>query len=134
MFTDPTCPYCQKLHAAIPQLNAAGISVHYLLYPRDMARLNGGGGESVTQMNLNNVWCSVDQQAAMNDAYAGFRVPAADCAALPPELKRMNSPVAKHYELGNIFNVTGTPNVFTSDGKDLPGFQSAEKLISEVFN
>lgn len=134
VFTDPTCPYCQKLHAAIPQLNASGISVHYLLYPRDMARLNGTGGESVTQQNLNNVWCSLDQQAAMNDAYAGFRVPAADCATLPADLKRMSSPVAKHYELGNLFNVQGTPNVFTKDGKDLPGFQSAEKLISEVFN
>ncbi|MDT8924944.1 thioredoxin fold domain-containing protein [Pseudomonas taiwanensis] len=134
VFTDPTCPYCQKLHAAIPQLNAAGITVHYLLYPRDMARLNGNGSKSVTQQNLDNVWCSLDQQAAMNDAYAGFRVPVADCAALPAELKRMNSPVATHYELGNVFNVQGTPNVFTKDGKDLPGFQSAEKLISEVFN
>lgn len=122
----PDLPVLPKLHAAIPQLNAAGITVHYLLYPRDMARLNGNGSKSVTQQNLDNVWCSLDQQAAMNDAYAGFRVPVADCAALPAELKRMDSPVATHYELGNVFNVQGTPNVFTKDGKDLPGFQSAE--------
>jgi protein-disulfide isomerase len=134
VFTDPTCPYCQKLHRAIPELNAAGITVHYLMYPRDMARLNGGPGESVTQMNLDNVWCSADQKAAMSDAYAGYKVPAADCAALPAELKRIPSPIAQQYFLGNVFGVNGTPSVFTADGKDLPGFQSAQKLISEVLN
>lgn len=132
VFTDPTCPYCQKLHHAIPELNAAGITVHYLMYPRDMGR--GGNGLTPTQENLNNVWCAVDQKAALNDAYAGYKVPAADCASLPPELQRMNSPIAQHFFLGNVFNVQGTPSVFTADGKDLPGFQSAEKLISEVLN
>ena len=133
VFTDPTCPYCQKLHRSIPELNAAGITVHYLMYPRDMGRLSGAG-ESVTQMNLNNVWCSANQKAAMDDAYAGFKVPAADCSALPAELKRIESPVAQQYFLGNVFGVNGTPSVFTADGKDLPGFQSAEKLIQEVLN
>jgi protein-disulfide isomerase len=134
VFTDPTCPFCQKLHNAIPQLNAAGITVHYLMYPRDMGRLGTGSGESVTQKNLNNVWCSADQKAAMDDAYAGFKVPAADCAALPSELKRIPPPIAQQYFLGNVFGVNGTPSVFTADGKDLPGFQSAEKLISETLN
>jgi protein-disulfide isomerase len=133
VFTDPTCPYCQKLHRAIPELNAAGISVHYMLYPRDMGRASGNL-LTTTQENLNNVWCSLDQKAALNDAYAGFKVPPADCAALPAELKRINSPVAQHYFLGDVFNVRGTPTVFTADGKDLPGFQTADKLIAEVLN
>lgn len=133
VFTDPTCPYCQKLHHAIPQLNAAGISVHYMLYPRDMGRASGNQ-LTTTQENLNNVWCSLDQKAALNDAYSGYKVPPANCAALPAELNRINSPVAQQYFLGNVFNVRGTPTVFTADGKDLPGFQTAEKLISDVLN
>jgi protein-disulfide isomerase len=133
VFTDPTCPYCQKLHHAIAQLNAAGISVHYMLYPRDMGRASGNQ-LTTTQENLNNVWCSLDQKAALNDAYSGYKVPPANCDALPTELNRINSPVAQHYFLGNVFNVRGTPTVFTADGKDLPGFQTAEKLISDVLN
>jgi len=133
VFTDPTCPYCQKLHHAIPELNAAGITVHYILYPRDMGRASGNQ-LTTTQENLNNVWCSLDQKAALNDAYAGFKVPPANCAALPAELNRINSPVAQHYFLGDVFNVRGTPTVFTADGKDLPGFQTAEKLIAAVLN
>ncbi|WP_275287145.1 thioredoxin fold domain-containing protein [Halomonas elongata] len=34
VFTDISCPYCQRLHQDIPQLNAASITVHYLPYPR----------------------------------------------------------------------------------------------------
>ncbi|OED36183.1 hypothetical protein AB833_28215 [Chromatiales bacterium (ex Bugula neritina AB1)] len=34
IFTDPTCPYCRKLHEQIPQLSDAGIEVRYLAFPR----------------------------------------------------------------------------------------------------
>ncbi|EEF22618.1 Thiol:disulfide interchange protein dsbC precursor, putative, partial [Ricinus communis] len=34
VFTDVDCGYCRKLHKEVPQLNAMGIEVRYLAYPR----------------------------------------------------------------------------------------------------
>lgn len=132
VFTDPTCPYCQKLHHAIPDLNAAGITVHYFLYPRDMG--HNTGQVTKTQENLNNAWCSADQKSAVNDAYAGYKIPTADCSQLPPELKRIGSPVADHYFLGELFDVTGTPTIITSAGEQIVGFNNAQSLISNILN
>lgn len=130
VFSDPTCGYCQKLHHAIPELNAAGISVHYFMYPRDMG--HNTGVVSKTQENLNNVWCSLDQKAAMDDAYAGYKIPATDCANLPAGIKRFPSPVADHFFLGEMFDVKGTPTIVTSTGDVIVGFGSAESLIQRV--
>lgn len=132
-FTDPTCPFCKKLHRALPQLMEAGISVHYLLYPRDMATVQPGQLSEGAQ-NLKNVWCSVDQVAAMNDAYMGYKVPEADCAALPKSLNRLPAPVPDHYNLGEMFNVTGTPTLMASNGKSQPGFGTAQQIIQDFLD
>ncbi|EWH01870.1 DsbC family protein [Halomonas sp. BC04] len=34
VFTDTTCPYCRQFHEEVPDLNAMGIEVHYLAFPR----------------------------------------------------------------------------------------------------
>ena len=34
VFTDTTCPYCQKLHAEVPDLTEQGIEVRYMAFPR----------------------------------------------------------------------------------------------------
>ena len=34
VFTDIDCPYCRKLHDEVPDLNAMGIQVNYLAFPR----------------------------------------------------------------------------------------------------
>jgi thiol:disulfide interchange protein DsbC len=34
VFTDIDCGYCRKLHREVPQLNAMGVEVRYLAYPR----------------------------------------------------------------------------------------------------
>lgn len=132
-FTDPTCPYCKKLHKALPQLLEAGISVHYLLYPRDMATVPAGQLSDGAH-NLKNVWCAVDQVSAMNDAFAGYRVPEADCAALPKSLNRLPAPVPDHYNLGDMFNVTGTPTLMASNGKNQAGFGTAQQIIQDFLD
>jgi len=132
VFTDPTCPYCQKLHHSIAELNAAGITVHYFLYPRDMG--HNTGAVTKTQENLNNVWCSANQQTAMDDAYAGYKIPTTDCSQLPADLNRMRSPVADHYFLGELFDVKGTPTIITAQGQEIVGFSTAASLIKAVLN
>ena len=41
-------------------------------------------------------------------------------------------PVAKHYAIGNKIGVTGTPAIVSSKGELLPGYHSAEDLLSKL--
>jgi thiol:disulfide interchange protein DsbC len=131
VFTDTTCPFCLKLHQSMPELLKAGITVNYLMYPRDQASIRDDS-LSRTAQNMKNIWCSVDQHAALDSAFDGYKVQESDCAALPKELNRKDSPVLDHYMTGALFNVSATPTYFASNGKSDVGFDSAQKLINKV--
>lgn len=112
VFTDADCGYCQKLHSEIKQTNDLGIEVRYLAWPRSEA--------SVPKMEA--IWCSKDRQAAMNQAKAGANVSAASCP----------NPVRKQLELGMALGVSGTPAVFTEDGRQLGGYLPSAQLAQAL--
>ncbi len=115
VFTDSTCPYCSRLHEQVPELNQQGVEVRYLAFPRQ--GLQGKGYN-----DLVNIWCADNQQEAMTAAKAGKKLPAKAC----------NNPIAEQYELGRRLGVQGTPAIFLPDGRLIPGFVPAERLISEL--
>jgi thiol:disulfide interchange protein DsbC len=51
VFTDTSCGYCQKLHTEVKYLQQAGISVHYIPYPR-------GGNRGPGYSDMRKVWCA----------------------------------------------------------------------------
>lgn len=115
VFTDVDCGYCRKLHKEVPELNALGVEVRYLAYPRE-----GIGSQSYDR--IVSAWCADDRNAAITRLKSGGSIPAKSCA----------NPVAQHYELGRQVGVTGTPAIVTEDGRLLPGFMSAERLAKSV--
>ncbi len=130
VFTDPTCPYCKNFHVNMQELLDAGISVHYLLYPRDQA--NAGGSLSKTALNMRNIWCSANQKQALNDAFDGYRIPESDCSTLPAELNRKPAPVPDHFYAGEMFDIQYTPTYFASNGKSGYGFIDVNGVISKI--
>ena len=113
VFTDVTCFYCQKLHREVDELNARGVEVRYLAYPR-------GGLESDGARKLTTAWCSADKQDALTKLKAGTTVPEATCDA----------PIADQYQVGVAMGVRGTPAIVTSSGQMIPGYKSADDLES----
>ena len=111
VFTDIDCPYCHKLHQEIPKLNAAGITVRYLSYPR-------AGIGSKSYQKAVSVWCASDRNQAMNDAMQG-KITSKNC----------QNTVADQYQLAQVFNVSGTPTIILEDGRVIPGYIPTEKLI-----
>ncbi|MGP9499025.1 MULTISPECIES: DsbC family protein [unclassified Halomonas] len=112
VFTDPTCPYCERLHEAVPELNERGIAVHYLAFPRA-----GMGSDAATSMQ--QAWCSDNRSEAMTRAQQ--RQPLSgpsDC----------DNPVAEQYELGMALGVQGTPAIILPDGQMVPGYVPPERL------
>ncbi|HLV78266.1 MAG TPA: DsbC family protein [Marinobacter sp.] len=113
VFTDIDCPFCRKLHDDIPALNGYGITVNYYAFPR-----SGPGTPSF--IKYESVWCSEDQQAAMDAAKAG--------QSIPP--KRCDNPVQDQYRLGGQVGVTGTPALLLEDGSMIRGYVPAEELAA----
>ena len=116
VFTDVDCGYCRKLHKEIPQLNAMGIEVRYLAYPR-------AGVGSDTYQKMVTVWCSKDRQAAMTKYKNGENLPLQTCK---------NNPIAKEYELGDKMGVNGTPALIKPDGELIPGYMPAADLAQAL--
>ncbi|MGP5211323.1 DsbC family protein [Psychrobacter alimentarius] len=111
-FTDADCGYCRKLHEEMDDINARGIEVRYLAWPRSQ--------ESVPKMEA--IWCSQDRNAAMNQAKMGVDVQAPSCA----------NPVQEHMALGARLGVRGTPAVFTETGEQVGGYLPAAQLAEAV--
>jgi thiol:disulfide interchange protein DsbC len=109
VFTDVDCGYCRKLHREVPELNAMGIEVRYLAYPR-------AGIPSASYNKIATAWCAENQQDVFTRTKNGENIPVAVCA---------DNPVAEHFELGQQVGVTGTPAVILMDGTLIPGYQPA---------
>lgn len=111
-FTDADCPYCTKLHEEIEDINARGIEVRYLAWPRNQ--------QSIPKMEA--IWCSEDRIAAMDQAKMGANVQAPTC----------DNPVAEHMALGASLGVRGTPAIFTESGEQVGGYLPAAQLAQAV--
>ena len=119
VFTDTSCPYCQKLHEEISYLQDAGITVRYFPYPRGSSR---GPGYST----LKQVWCAEDKAEAMSIAKgtANGDLPNGDCEAA--------SFVDEGYAMGNRIGITGTPALFLQNGTKIDGYRPHRELIPMV--
>ncbi len=112
IFTDIDCGYCRKMHLEVGELNAAGIAVRYLAYPR-----TGIAGESYDKAVA--VWCSKDRREALTASKAGKTLRVATCP----------NPVKEQYRLGEAMGVRGTPAVYSDTGESIGGYVPARELI-----
>jgi thiol:disulfide interchange protein DsbC len=115
VFTDIDCAYCRKLHTEVGRLNDAGIAVRYLAFPR--TGINGPSFDKAVA-----VWCAPNRQEALTQSKLGIHIDSPKC----------DNPVAKEFELGNSMGVTGTPSVYTDQGKHIGGYVPADELIKMV--
>lgn len=113
VFTDIDCGYCAKLHREMEKINAEGITVEYLAFPR-------AGVGSASYDKIVSVWCADDQQTAMTRSKARQSVPSKTC----------KNPVKAQYELGQSLGVNGTPALLTESGQLIPGYVPADRLIA----
>lgn len=115
VFTDVTCGFCQRLHQDVPELNAAGVEVQYLAFPR------AGVGGDVYRDHV-SAWCADDRQTALTRLKAGQSIPQANC----------DNPVADQYELGQTLGIRGTPALFLEGGRMIPGYRPVSELLPEL--
>ena len=113
VFTDIDCPYCQRFHQEVPALNAKGVQVRYIFYPR-------AGLESDSFKKSVAVWCAKDRGQAIGVAKSGGKLDMKTCA----------NPVTEHFELAQSSGIQGTPALILDNGSVVPGYVPAEKLLT----
>lgn len=119
VFTDTSCPYCQKLHSEIGKLQDAGITVRYLPYPR-------GGKAGPGYETLKSVWCADNRNAAMTAAKNNQlgELPSGDCP--------QSAMIDRGYRAGNKLGIRGTPALIKSNGEKIEGYVPYQELIPQL--
>ncbi|BBG29246.1 DsbC family protein [Zymobacter palmae] len=119
VFTDSTCPYCQKLHAEVGELNRQGVEVRYQMFPRT-------GPESASAQTLAAVLCSRQPTPteALSAAMRGEK--------LRNSGKECVGKVGEQYALGLKLGVKGTPAIFLENGEQLDGYLPAPQLVQAL--
>lgn len=121
VFTDIDCFYCQKLHAEMAQINAYGIEVRYLAFPR-------AGLNSSSYQVLVDSWCAENPNEFLTEAKARSHNKQAPQASP----KACDNPVAAHYALGEQIGVNGTPALVLDSGQLMPGYVPAAELAKRL--
>lgn len=118
VFTDVNCGYCRKFHKDVPELNAAGIEVHYF----------AGPFFSKDRESLEQIWCSPDPLAAMTQAKQGQKLKG---VTVTEQCKQI---VSDHIALGQRLGIRGTPAIYTKDGMQVGGYVEPKNLIEMLTN
>jgi thiol:disulfide interchange protein DsbC len=115
VFTDPDCPFCQKLEKELKQ--AKGIKVYTFLYPLPMHPDARGKSEAI--------WCSKNRHETLLKVIL---------ERANPQVEKCDTPLDDIAELGRKLNVTGTPTLFAGDGRMSAGWKTADQLRDWLSN
>jgi thiol:disulfide interchange protein DsbC len=110
VFEDTNCGYCKKLRAELEQVN--NVTIYTYLVPilsQD------------SEVKMRGVWCAKDPNKAYDDWMLRGIAPA-------PADERCQVPVEANQKLSHSLRVQGTPAIFFSNGKRVPGYVKADQL------
>lgn len=121
VFTDPDCPYCEKLHHELIKLayREPEVGVFIKLYPLQM---------HPKAFDKSRVILAAENPLFMlNKAFANEELP-------PPGPGDPAQPVEETRKLAESLGITATPTMVLPDGRVLLGYKTAEdirKLLAE---
>jgi len=121
VFTDVDCFYCQKLHSEMSAINALGIEVRYLAFPR------AGVGSSSYDVLVDS-WCAENPNEFLTEA----KLRSHNKQAPQASPRSCDNPVAAHYVLGQQVGVNGTPAIVLDSGEIWPGYLPANELAKRL--
>jgi len=117
VLSDPTCPYCVKLHGEIKKAVAMDPDVAFLVmpYPRNP-------NDKATYRKCVAIVCSKSEKM-LDDAYAGKALPEPACKT---------DAVDRTIRLAERLRIEGTPAMILPDGRLVSGFMEAEALLARI--
>lgn len=109
VFSDPNCPYCKKLETDLKDVD--NVTVYTFLYP-----VLQGSKEKAA-----HIWCSSDRLKTWQDVMLQGAQPVPGAC---------DNPVERNYALGQRMRVSGTPTMYSMDGRRIVGAVGVTALNS----
>lgn len=110
VFSDPDCPFCKSLETSLQELR--DVTIYTFMFPL-------GGMNADSRRKSINVWCSKDKAAAWESLMLrNKQAPDANC----------DNPVDRNVALGSKLGISGTPTMFSGDGRKRAGAANASVI------
>ncbi|WOB11135.1 DsbC family protein [Piscinibacter gummiphilus] len=111
VFSDPSCPYCQRLEHELAEVK--DVTIHTFLVPYQGRALPAA------------VWCSSDRSKAWSTLMVSGQRPESPTSECP-------TPLDRNLEAARSYGVAGTPTVFFADGTRSTGFVRLEEINRRI--
>jgi thiol:disulfide interchange protein DsbC len=115
VLSDPTCPYCVKLHGEIKKAveKDPEAAFYVMPYPRNR-------NDKATYNNCLAAVCAKSEKL-LDDAYDGKKLPAPTCKS---------TAVDETMKLADRLKIQGTPTMILPDGRMISGSMEADALLA----
>ena len=110
VFSDPDCPYCKKLERDLDKVT--DVTIYLFLFPIEQLH------PKAPEMSR-AIWCAPDRVKAWDEYML---------KGVVPKSPKCDNPVDKIVAYGQSKKINGTPTIFFSDGKRVPGAIPAERF------
>lgn len=121
VFTDPSCPYCHRMHDEMQKYNEAGITVRYALYARM-------GGNTNTSRQIEEIVCAAKPKDAADIFFKNSnRISEGAKCDKTQALSKITSLAPK-------LGLEGTPHIVMSNGMAFSGYQPVSELLKTLQN
>lgn len=111
VFSDPDCPFCQRLEReTLPKID--NVTIYTFLFPLE-------GLHPDAKRKAEAIWCAKDRAKAWEAFMREGKM---------PEEAKCDNPIERNIQLGERLGFNGTPTILLEDGKVIPGFLPAEQL------
>jgi len=110
VFSDPDCPFCRRLEKDLEKVSNA--TIYIFLFPIEQLH------PKAPEMSR-AIWCAPDRVKAWDEYMLKNVV---------PKSPKCDTPVDKIVAYGQSKKINGTPTIFFSDGKRVPGAIPAERF------
>ncbi|MFM8453676.1 MAG: thioredoxin fold domain-containing protein [Gammaproteobacteria bacterium] len=118
LFTDIDCEFCQEQHHEISKLNAKGVEVRIIAFPRS--------ADAKTKASWLYVFCNENPKLALNQIMSH-----PDNTVLPKN-NHCSNPINKHLDLVKKYKIRGTPATILSPENIHSGFLSAKEILNLI--
>lgn len=110
VFSDPDCPYCQRLEEELAKIDH--VTIYTFVYP--LESLHPAAKEKAVA-----VWCAPDRARAWAELMQTGKVPVTRPCA---------HPIDRNLALGQRLGIQGTPTLLFADGRVLAGAAGSERI------
>lgn len=124
VFTDITCPYCNRLHKDVEKINKEGITLVYFPYPRSGLNTN-------IEKALNHIWCKKTKEEYHKASINSSRY-IQNLKNTKGDLGCNKYFTAYYFTMANYLGIKGTPFILNKKGKIIGGYEGYQKFMIEV--